>query len=135
MRHVLVVDDDPIVLEKVRSYLCTLPDVCVSVAANGSEAIGTVEQHDSDFDLVVCDLNMPDNNGIELIGALSRLGFAGDIVILSIETPNNIKMAARLGRELGLRIVDTFQKPLTLDHLHQVSRILFGARELNAASG
>ena len=71
-------------------------------------------QHKSnELDFIVLDLNMPNTDGIELLGKIKELSFSGAIAIVSSETPVVINMAATLGQRYGLNIIDAVKKPLT----------------------
>lgn len=59
-KRVLIVDDDPLLL---RSYARALGGVLEVVTANGGEAALEVIALDTDFDVVLCDLMMPDVDG------------------------------------------------------------------------
>ncbi len=58
--RILVIDDEPLLGRTLSFMLEERHDVVV--IANGREALGRLE-HDTDFDLVLCDLDMPEVNG------------------------------------------------------------------------
>lgn len=62
--NVLVVDDDKSTREIIRMMLIS-EGYAVQMAANGTEALRTIQFHD--FDLVITDLFMPEKDGIETI--------------------------------------------------------------------
>jgi CheY-like chemotaxis protein len=62
-KHVLVVDDDPVVLESL-GLLVNHIGHSVETAQNGSDALGKLET--SQFDLVLTDAKMPGMNGSQL---------------------------------------------------------------------
>ena len=66
MKKILVVDDE----EFMRSILDDLLNVnyAVSRAANGREALALIEN--TEFDLIITDLVMPEMNGIEMVMAV-----------------------------------------------------------------
>ncbi len=59
--RVLVVDDEPLVGRAVRRVLSDRSDV--SCATGGREALALLKDHSQPFDLVLCDLMMPDMAG------------------------------------------------------------------------
>ena len=65
-RRILLVDDEPYVR---RSMMRMLRDYEVTAASNGREALALVD--DEDFDLVICDLVMPDLDGVDVHEALA----------------------------------------------------------------
>ena len=66
MRTVLVVDDSTTMRRMIKAALRTLPDVDVTEAGSGLEAIERLSLEP--VDAVVLDLNMPDMHGLEVLG-------------------------------------------------------------------
>jgi CheY-like chemotaxis protein len=67
--QILVVDDEP----KIASSLVQLLEGhCVQVAGDGRQALAACQN--ADFDLVFCDIAMPDMTGIEVYRQLERDG-------------------------------------------------------------
>lgn len=64
---ILVVDDDPLIAQNVKSMLETYTEVLV--AKNGQEALDLV--HSNNVDIVVSDVEMPVMNGIDMSKALA----------------------------------------------------------------
>lgn len=65
--NLLLVDDETILLRHMRSSLEDLADV-IFVAENGIEALSILEKEN--IHCIVCDINMPKMNGIEVIKRL-----------------------------------------------------------------
>jgi DNA-binding response OmpR family regulator len=76
--HILVVDDELELLDAIQEYLC-LRGFRVSVAGNGSE-MKNILAHDP-ADLVLLDLGLPDENGIELTRKLKSTSNPGVIIV------------------------------------------------------
>jgi CheY-like chemotaxis protein len=68
--HVLLVDDDELMLETLSLILGTNGFVC-STAADGFEALRSLLQ--SRFDLIITDLRMPKMSGSELLKLVKRM--------------------------------------------------------------
>ncbi len=65
----LIIDDEPIALEKLRNYTEKVPFLQLEgVASDGVEAMKILSS--TDIDLIFTDINMPDLNGMEMIQAL-----------------------------------------------------------------
>lgn len=60
--RVLLVDDEPNIL---RAYKRTLGAHDIEMACDGAVALAAIRASD-DFDLVVCDITMPEMNGMQL---------------------------------------------------------------------
>ena len=68
--RILVVDDEPSILELVKTALETLENYEVSVASNAMAALETVKSAEKPFDCFLLDIQMPDIDGIELLRKL-----------------------------------------------------------------
>ena len=69
-RKILLVDDNPSILEMVKEELCLhagiLPEN-ISLASSGNSARALIIRSGDVFDLIVSDFNMPDGSGKELL--------------------------------------------------------------------
>jgi excisionase family DNA binding protein len=79
-RRVLVVDDEPLVLEMLMRTLAAT-EYQVEAAPDGSAAIARLRT--SQFDLVITDLRMPGVDGIELAREAKRLWHRIKVVIIT----------------------------------------------------
>jgi CheY-like chemotaxis protein len=68
--QVLVVDDEPLVGRAVKRVLSEQADVLC--ATGGKDALALMRDPAHDFDVILCDLMMPDMTGAELRAALLR---------------------------------------------------------------
>jgi CheY-like chemotaxis protein len=66
-RRILAVDDEALLLKAYRRMLCDAHDL--TTALGGPEALKLLE-HDARFDVVLCDLQMPEMSGMELHAAV-----------------------------------------------------------------
>ncbi len=113
-KKVLIVEDSLVVREQVSAALAAA-DYEVVLAGNGVEAIGCVASH-RDLAVAVCDVNMPEMDGIELLAALKEkqlLTFP--VVMLTAEgRPELLSRARALGAKAWL------MKPVVPDRLLSV---------------
>ncbi len=65
--RVLAVDDEPSILELLRTALNALGTYDVTVAASADQAVQVMERQEHSFDCVLMDIQMPDVNGITLV--------------------------------------------------------------------
>lgn len=70
----IIIDDEPIALDKLRTYVEKTPQLqLVGAFSNGMDALEMLTAADgSEVDVIFTDINMPDINGMEIIGALPR---------------------------------------------------------------
>lgn len=66
-QHVLIVDDDPMIVKLVKTNL-TAHNYVITVAVNGKEALKAVELESPD--LILLDIRMPEMNGFEVCSRL-----------------------------------------------------------------
>jgi EAL domain-containing protein (putative c-di-GMP-specific phosphodiesterase class I) len=118
--RVLVVDDQSHVRNWVRMVLRTMGITDVTEAADGRDALAAVTQPGGSFDLILCDLRMPERDGIETIRAFGALGLVSALAIMSIEEERVIETAGMLAELQGLRMLGTISKPLTAEKLQPI---------------
>lgn len=119
-RSVLIIDDDPILCEISRSYFDALGVSQIQIAGNGRQALAFLKDDVCAVDFVLCDLNMPELDGIQLLGKLRETGFAGHIAIVSGEEVSVIETAKSLAKAYGLNIAGVVKKPLRGSILEQL---------------
>jgi DNA-binding NarL/FixJ family response regulator len=110
---VLVVDDQPLIVEELCEFLESSGYRCIPCHSS----LDAVERfrEDAKVGLVLCDLHMPDMDGIELVQALQRL--AGKqrvfeaIMLTGRADKQDVIKALRAG------IADYYQKPINLNEL------------------
>jgi len=124
MAHVLVIDDDPTIRSLIEEILVTMGHSVVD-APDGRAGIAIFSREK--IDLVVTDIVMPDQEGIETIGAMRRLDRT--MPILAISGSATVGGAADyLRAAAALGATETLQKPFTPDHfIGAVDRLLAAA--------
>jgi len=86
MAHILVVDDDKRLRELLRKYL-TDQGFRVSVAADAADARAKIDG--LEFDLLVLDLMMPGESGLDLAQALRRRGTVPILMLTAMAEPQD----------------------------------------------
>lgn len=115
--RVLVIDDFEEVRDHHRFVLRSLGITDAVDATDGHDAIRILTDPANQFDLILCDLQMPQLDGIETIRALSYLGVHGAVAVLSVEDEQVMAGAGFLAEAHGLRFIGTIEKPLTAQKL------------------
>jgi len=95
--RVLVVDDDPEIVELLDSFLESR-GYAVRTCSNGADAIAALNE--SEFDLLVSDINMSGMNGFELLRA-TRKAYPriGIILMTAYDDAHPIQEALRSGAD------------------------------------
>lgn len=109
MAHILIVDDEPLLLEELQESL-ELEDYEVTTAESAPRALELCR--DTAFDVVVTDLKMPKMGGLELIGKLKENGFGGQLIVVSGHGAESNREKAMAGGAVAC-----FSKPLDIEEL------------------
>lgn len=67
--------------------------------------------------LVLCNLQMPGIDGIEMVRHLARIGYAGSLILMGEDHPRVLQAAEQLARARQLRVLGCLGKPLTSQSL------------------
>jgi EAL domain-containing protein (putative c-di-GMP-specific phosphodiesterase class I)/DNA-binding response OmpR family regulator/HPt (histidine-containing phosphotransfer) domain-containing protein len=117
LHSVLVVDDDMVVLQQVKAMLHALGASEVLTAINGVEAIHLLHSRGDAIELLVCDLSMPEMDGVELIRGFGKTGFKGGLILISGADEKIISTVNKLAVLQGLRVLGQLQKPVNAAQL------------------
>ncbi|GAB2848966.1 hypothetical protein GCM10027277_16420 [Pseudoduganella ginsengisoli] len=109
--RVLLLDDDPFQLAMLEDMLEDLGDFTVFTANAAQAALAMLQT--SPPDLMVCDLSMPDMDGIEFLRHVAEEGYDGTVVLLSGMESGVLKAAERLAMAQGLTILGACAKPVS----------------------
>lgn len=113
--RVLVLDDDRFMLEVLTDMLAQVGVREVFAEATTRHALSTLEEQGPDT--LICDLALPDMDGIEFLQAAAARGFGGRVILLSGMDAGVRDAASELARVLGLHVAGAFRKPIALDQL------------------
>jgi DNA-binding LytR/AlgR family response regulator len=106
----LVVDDEPLAIERMQSLLARIPEVDVAgTAETGDEALAAVAA--GGIDLLFLDVEMPQLDGFDLIEQLMRRGEAMPHIVLVTAHEAHAPMAFDCG------VLDFLTKPVRLGRL------------------
>lgn len=120
IRHLstaLIVDDDPIIQMVVGRYLRSHYGFDILVAGNGREAGALIEGASGEIALLVCDLHMPDCNGVELLEYLQEKGFRAPVLFVTGARREIAEAATFLARAKRLQVLGLLRKPVDLAKL------------------
>lgn len=126
--RVLVIDDQPQVRASVCDVLRELGVSTIAEAGSGRSALALVGAPEAPFDLILCDLRMPDRDGIEVIRSFAALGVEAAVVIMSVEDDRVIEIAGTLASLQGLRLLGTIHKPVNAQNLAPILDLVFDAK-------
>ena len=111
--HILIVDDSADTRETLRMLL-ELEGYAVSVAGNGREALAVHGR--TPADIVITDVYMPEQDGVETMHALRLRSPSVQVVVMSGSA--RIDVLEVVARELGVSTI--LQKPVAPDALVKI---------------
>ncbi|PHQ79901.1 MAG: hypothetical protein COB66_05915 [Coxiella sp. (in: Bacteria)] len=120
--QVLILDDDSFFLELVENSLHNIGLEHIYKSENGQAALQLIDNPEQTINLILCDLNMPEMDGIEFIRHLATRKFGGDIILLSGEDKKVLDISENLAREHQLNILGILEKPLEHEKLLNLIR-------------
>lgn len=108
--RVLLLDDDKFALEMLADMITDVGGFEVQCATDARRALQILASQPPV--LLVCDLSMPDMDGIEFMAAAGAAGFGGQVMLLSGMDAGVRRAAERLARAHGLAVVGAYPKPI-----------------------
>ena len=123
----LLIDDDYIMHRVTTVMLNDLGISSVLNAMSGPAALEILDQNNNRIDVVICDLNMPEMDGVEFIRHLALRKYEGSLILMSGEDLRILKTVEKLAIEHDLHMLGVLEKPATpakiselLDSLDQI---------------
>ena len=110
-RSVLVVEDHPFQRRVLVSMLREIGVQNLAEAGNGAEALKAFERADPAVDLMICDLEMPGMDGVELLRRIGERGWRPAIVLSSGKERSIIESVESMAAAYGLPVLGTLGKP------------------------
>ncbi|HEY9080289.1 EAL domain-containing response regulator [Magnetovibrio sp.] len=108
----LIVDDEEFIRTLIGRILEKIGGVNIRTANSGTGALATIDA-DGAPDIILCDLNMPEMDGIEFLRHLVERDFKGGVALISGEDKRILDTVAQLGMAQNLTILGALSKPIT----------------------
>jgi EAL domain-containing protein (putative c-di-GMP-specific phosphodiesterase class I) len=116
---VLVVEDDNFQRRTVARMLRSMGAREVMEAGDGKQALAVL-QGPAYVDLVVCDLDMPEMDGMEFLRHLGRVHNNASVIICSAQKRPLLLSVEKMARAYGVRLLGTIEKPVTRDRIEDL---------------
>jgi len=117
---ILLVDDESFALKLMTRQLEGLGCSDILSFERAHEALAILGADVGAVDLVICDLQMPEMDGVEFVRHLAQLGYAGGLILASGEDGRILQAAEKLANAHMLSVLGVLRKPIQNEQLKQV---------------
>jgi EAL domain-containing protein (putative c-di-GMP-specific phosphodiesterase class I)/DNA-binding NarL/FixJ family response regulator len=116
----MVIDDEAFMRKLIATQLRSLGCRSVLCHESGKDALAALSEQLEKVSLILCDLQMPDMDGIEVVRQLGLMAYPGALVLVSGEDSLTMSMAQKLASAHGLNVLGTMRKPVQPDQLKKL---------------
>ncbi len=110
MKNILILDDDPVILEIIKNELDSLKDCKIFLASNGVEGLDILNS--VKVDLIITDILMPEFDGIQLISYLNENQINIPVLVIT-----SVKDTDVINQVISLGITNILKKPIDFSEL------------------
>ena len=110
---VLVIDDDVFMLDIISASLQQIGVTEISSALNGWEGLQQLSNLANLPDCIICDLHMPEMDGVELLRHLTAKHYTGAVILMSGADQRVLNTVGSLANAHNLYILGCLSKPIT----------------------
>ena len=116
--NILIVEDDEFQRKILSGILGSLGVVSVSEAGNGRQALEIIRGSESKpIDVALCDLNMPEMDGMEFLRHLGEEKRSISVILTSALDGKLLSSVGRMTGLYGINLLGTIEKPVLLASL------------------
>jgi len=116
--NILVVEDDAFQRRMVVNMLRSLGVTAICDAQNGKQALDVLHAENArTVDIAICDMNMPEMDGMEFLRHLGQEKAATSIIILSTLDRALLASVAKMSLAYGINLLGVIEKPIGLAQL------------------
>jgi EAL domain-containing protein (putative c-di-GMP-specific phosphodiesterase class I) len=108
---ILILDDNPFVCKVIRQQLLNLGVAAVYMAHRAVDALSLMKDDKLLIDLVICDLKMPEKDGIEFLKELHEVNESVAVAILSGADESILSAAGDVAEQYGFNVIGRLAKP------------------------
>lgn len=112
--RVLIVEDHDFQRRALCHLVRSLGAAELFEARDGVEALKRLRQQANEVDLILCDLDMPNMDGMEFIRHFGELDCPAAVIITSAHDSNVINSVQIMAQAYGVRLLGVIEKPATI---------------------
>ena len=116
-KSAMIVDDDPVITEHIVGILRRLGVGNIIAVDDGNKALALLAQGNIILDFLLCDLSMPNMDGVEFLRHVAASKYAGWVILISGEDSRVLKSVADLAKAHQLNVLGSLEKPLNRELL------------------
>ncbi|MEO6421610.1 MAG: response regulator [Candidatus Nitrotoga sp.] len=118
--RILLLDDDKFTLDFVGEMLLELGVAEVIRAENGEQGLAMLAGLSLQPDILICDLSMPEMDGVGFLMHLGMQGYVGDVILISGTQQHLLSGMDTYSSKLGLIPLGTLIKPIARNELASI---------------
>ncbi len=115
LNQILIIEDDAFHSRILSKMLSNLTTATIHHAGDGKEGLSLVELHKPD--IIFCDLNMPNMDGVEFLNQLSLTRVQPMVVLTSSANEDVQNAVVSMSRAVGFEHVSALHKPMSVEAL------------------
>ncbi len=116
-RTIMVLEDHDFQRRMVLNLLRELGATNLLEAANGRAALTLLSSREEPVDIILCDLDMPEMDGVAFIGHVAEQQLSLAVAVVSGMEASILNSVETMARAYGLQVLGTIAKPLTRQEL------------------
>ncbi len=114
---ILVVEDHDFQRRMTLRLLKDLGAETLLEASNGREALQSLVDRGEPVDIILCDLDMPEMDGVEFISRVAEFRLAHAVAVVSAMEISILNTVETMAKAYGLQVLGAISKPLNLQDL------------------
>ena len=126
--NVMIIDDDDFQIEFVTEQLQALGIAHIVTANSGKSGLSIFDQAQAKPDLLICDIQMPDIDGFELMKAMSERHFTGGVILMSGQGARVLYSASLVAQLSRQNFLCNIEKPVQKEALASAIAKMHAAR-------
>lgn len=114
--NILIIDDEEFFVENLARYLEKSIPAQINYIAKADDALRILKQ--KQFELIICDLNLPDQSEGELIMSIHRINPTQKFIVVSAKSEQEMPECLKDIRQRN--IIRFFEKPFNIESIKDV---------------